>query len=90
MSHLARFKVVYFQLAVAIASSVAGELGPMKEMTHEQLANLTWVAWAILCANVVVAGGNTIVASFHAVPAKTDAPASPFPQAATRNPDSFP
>ena len=68
MSHVSRFKVLYLQACVAIASAVAGELGPMKELTHDQLAALTWVVWATLIANVVINAGNVVVASLHQPP----------------------
>lgn len=75
MNHVSRFKIVYIQAAVALASAVAGEFGPMKEMSHDQLHALTWVAWTLLAANIIVQVGNTAMASFQKAPEpKNDAP----------------
>jgi hypothetical protein len=68
LNHLFRFKIVYAQALIAFASALAGELEGLKGHTREQLAALTWVFWIVSSANIVVACGNTIVASFQHAP----------------------
>lgn len=68
MNHFARFKVVYIQASIALASAIAGELEGAKDMTRDQLHALTWVFWIVAAANIVVGAGNTIVASFQPPP----------------------
>ena len=79
MSHVSRFKLLYLQAFIALASAVGGELGPMKEMKHEELAALTWVAWTLLLANIVVSVGNTVMASLNKAPEPKPDAASPIP-----------
>jgi hypothetical protein len=67
-SHVSRFKMLYLQAAIAFASAVGGELGPMKEMKLTELSALTWVAWTIMAASVLVSVGNTIMASLQKAP----------------------
>lgn len=79
MRHINRFKIVYVQMVIALASAIAGELTGMKDLTGEQLRNLTWVVWAICVANILVNTGNVIVASFQKPPEPKEVPASPTP-----------
>jgi len=72
MNHLFRFKIVYIQILVALASSIGGELVGMKDLTRDQLHELTWVAWILCLANIIGNTGNTIIAIFNPPPpAKT-------------------
>jgi len=79
MNHVSRFKVLYIQLLIALASAIAGELGPMKDFTMEQLHALTWITWALLVANVFVSVGNTVVASLQKAPEAKPAPTPTTP-----------
>lgn len=76
-NHLARFKVLYIQLAVAIAVSIAGELEPLAGLTKEQLHAITWVNWAILVLSIVGVAGNTLVASLQPPPQAAPPKAAP-------------
>lgn len=81
MNHISRFRLLYLQAGVAIASAVAGEFGPMKDLTHQQLADLTWVVWIALAANIIINAGNVIVASLNhpatALPTTTNSSVGP-------------
>jgi hypothetical protein len=66
--HLSRFKILYLQVAIAIASSVGGELGVMKNMTPEEIAKLTWIFWTCIAMNVVITAGNNVLSSLHPPP----------------------
>jgi hypothetical protein len=68
MSHLSRFKIVYVQIIVALASSVGGELVGMKDLTKPQLADLTWIAWTLCLCNILANLGNTVIALFNPPP----------------------
>ncbi len=77
MNHLARFKIVYIQAAIALASAIAGELEGMKDLTGDQLHALTWVFWIVAASNIAVSAGNVIVASFQPPPVPKPAPQQP-------------
>jgi hypothetical protein len=68
MNHLARFKIVYIQILVALASSVGGELVGMKDLTPEELHAVSWVAWTLCATNIIANTGNTIIALFNPPP----------------------
>jgi hypothetical protein len=68
VSHLSRFKIVYVQIFVALASSVGGELVGMKGLTKAELADLTWIAWTLCLCNILGNLGNTIIAIFNPIP----------------------
>ncbi len=68
MNHVSRFKLVYMQLAVALASSIGGELVGMKDLTKAEVADLTWIAWTLCACNIAVNFGNTFIALFNPPP----------------------
>jgi hypothetical protein len=87
MSHLARFKIVYIQILVALVSSIGGELIGMKDLKKEDLVALTWVAWTICLCNIIGNTGNTIIAIFNPVPiSKGEAAAPQKPSVPAPNP----
>jgi hypothetical protein len=91
MSHLARFKIVYIQILVALASSIGGELIGMKDLKKEELAALTWVAWTICLCNILGNTGNTIIAIFNPVPiSKGEVAAPQKPSTPEISPTSLP
>lgn len=71
--HLTRFKIVYVQILVALASSVGGELVGMKDLTKQELHDLTWIAWTLCACNILMNLGNTVIALFNPPPS----PSSP-------------
>jgi hypothetical protein len=79
MNHFSRFKVLYITLIIAVAGSIVSALGPLKEMTKDQLHAFSWIYWAVLFFNIVIAGGNNIVAALS-VPG-SGAPPPPIPKA---------
>lgn len=81
MNHFNRFKIVYIQILVALASSIGGELVGMKDLTKAEVADLTWIAWALCICNILGNTGNTIIAIFNPVPA-SNPPQKPKPDAA--------
>jgi hypothetical protein len=68
MNHISRFKIVYVQIIVALASSIGGELVGMKDLTKAELADLTWIAWTLCLCNILANLGNTIIALFNPPP----------------------
>ena len=74
MSHMARFKVVYIQVVVALAASIGGELVGMKDLTKQELHDLTWVAWTLCATGIIVNTGNTLVALFNPPPVPKTSP----------------
>jgi hypothetical protein len=74
--HFIRFKLLYITLIISIASAIVGALGPLKDLTKEQLHAFSWVYWAVVFFNIVVSAGNNIVAALSTPPADTE-PAEP-------------
>lgn len=90
MSHINRFKIVYVQIVVAFASSVGGELIGMKDLTREQLHDLTWIVWVLCIANIITGTGNTIVALFQPKPEPSQKTLAASSQPLLPSPQSLP
>ena len=72
--HFVRFKVLYITLIISIASAIVGALGPLKDLTREQLMAFSWVYWTVVFFNIVVAAGNNIIAALSTPPEETAGP----------------
>jgi hypothetical protein len=65
MNHFTKYSAGYCLIAMALANAFAQQF---KGVTHEQVANMNWLDWAVSMAEFVAAAGTVFAAYLQKYP----------------------